>query len=273
MSRFVLGVIVTLGLSEVGGPARGGERNLPTGDGYDVRAIAFSPDGKFLVTGHGIHTPSLLARGHVKFWNVKSGKQLARVRVRNGPAEGIAFSPDGTTFAAAAGSLKVWDVQSRKLLREFSRKYRTLDLAYAADGKALATCPTGDDFKGARIWDPATGKCLAELRGHKGTVVSVSFSADGKMLATSSYDDERVILWDTATWKKNKVLRVGVEGTRVLYSPAESLLFVSGFYDKPPALWDLAKGTKKLTFKSSWSRMPPSHLMESPSRLWTQTAY
>src|SRR5262249_51179563 len=87
---------------------------------------------------------------------------------------------------------------------------------------------------------------LTELRGHKGTVVSVSFSADGKTLATSSYGDERVILWDTATWRMSKALPVGVEANVVRYSPKDSLLFVSAGADKVPALWDIEKGKPTL---------------------------
>src|SRR5262245_16962133 len=73
MNRFILALILSLGLSQRGGSARAQERTLPTGDGYGVRAIAFSPDGKLLLTGHGADEPSLLARGHIKVWDVKSG--------------------------------------------------------------------------------------------------------------------------------------------------------------------------------------------------------
>jgi WD40 repeat protein len=250
MNRFILGLIVTLGLSQnSSGVAKAEERTLPTGDGYSVRAIAFSPDGKLLLTGHGVHA-SLFANGHIKVWDLESGRPLAHLK-DYGPVETLAFAPDGKTFAAGGTTLKVWDVESRKPLRELPQKSRTLALAYAADGKALATCHAGD--KVARIWDPATGKLLAELRGHKGTVVSVSFSGDGKTLAASSYDDQRVILWDTATWKISKALPVGVEGSRVRHSPKDSLLFVSGDPDKAPALWDIDKGNTTFTLRSSRS--------------------
>jgi WD40 repeat protein len=250
MNRFILGFIVTLGLSEHGsGVGRAEERTLPTGDGYSVRAIAFSPDGKLFLTGHGADEPSLFAHGHIKVWDGKSGKQLARLKARYGPVETLAFAPDGKTFAAGGATLKIWDVESRKPLRELPQKHRTLALAYAPDGKALATCHASDNV--AHIWDPATGKSLAELRGHKGTVVSVSFSADAKTLATSSYDDERVILWDTATWKMSTALPVGVGRNVVRCSPKDSLLVVSGDPNKAPALWDIEKGKTTLALRSS----------------------
>jgi WD40 repeat protein len=39
-----------------------------------------------------------------------------------------------------------------------------------------------------RIWDANTGKQLALLRGHSDLVMDVSFSPDGNLLASASYD-------------------------------------------------------------------------------------
>src|ERR1043166_2243875 len=121
MNRFISCLIVTLALAEGSSPAKAQERTMPTGDGYSVRSISFSPDGKILLTGHGTDE-SLFARGHIKVWDVKSGKQLARLKARYGPVETLAFAPDGKTFAAGGRTLTIWDVESRKPLRELSEK-------------------------------------------------------------------------------------------------------------------------------------------------------
>ena len=42
------------------------------------------------------------------------------------------------------------------------------------------------------LWDAATGKLLRELSGHKGSVVSVAFSPDGRTLAYIRPADGRV---------------------------------------------------------------------------------
>src|SRR5262245_3282192 len=111
MNRFILGLIATLGLSENStGLASAEGRALPTGDGYGVRCVAVSRDGKLRLSGHGASEPSLFARGHVKVWDVRSGKQLARLKERSGPVEALAFAPDGKTFAAGGTALRIWDV-------------------------------------------------------------------------------------------------------------------------------------------------------------------
>ena len=48
-------------------------------------------------------------------------------------------------------------------------------------------------------------KCIRKLEGHLNDVCDCTFSPDGALLATSSYDT-RVIIWDPYTGDKKKVL-------------------------------------------------------------------
>ena len=60
---------------------------------------------------------------------------------------------------------------------------------------------TASRDKTARVWDAASGKAMAEpLRGHKATVVSAAFSADGKRIVTASVDNTARV-WDAASGK------------------------------------------------------------------------
>ncbi len=113
---------------------------------------AFSPDGKTLVAG-GVE------REVMKLWNVKSGKEL---RVSEACVYGVAFAPDGKSFATGSedGSVRLWDPGTGKVLatlRGSSLSVRAL--AFSPDGKTLAVA-NGGDKAGGRItlWDPATGK-------------------------------------------------------------------------------------------------------------------
>ncbi|KAF4767108.1 hypothetical protein N7455_011603 [Penicillium solitum] len=48
-----------------------------------------------------------------------------------------------------------------------------------------------------QLWDTATGSLQQTLEGHSDSVCSVTFSPDGRLLASGSY--ETVQPWDTAT--------------------------------------------------------------------------
>ena len=64
-------------------------------------------------------------------------------------------------------------------------------MAFSPDGRLVLT---GSQDSTARLWQAATGKPLATLSGHTGTITTVAFSPNGQVLTGSS--DSTARLWE-----------------------------------------------------------------------------
>jgi WD40 repeat protein len=99
----------------------------------DTHDIAFSPDGGFLASGGRV--PAVI------LWNVATGKVVRTLSVRDCVLS-VAFSPDGTILAAAAGAEKailLWDVETGDLLRTLPHNDQSMAIAFSPDGRLLAS--------------------------------------------------------------------------------------------------------------------------------------
>ena len=108
-----------------------------------INSLAFSPDGKILVSGGDDNS--------IKLWDVDSGKDLnsgkhsARVRT-------VAFSPDGKLIASGddSGIIKIWDVKTMENVVLPTHDNAVTSLTFSPDGKTLAS---GSKDRTVRFWE------------------------------------------------------------------------------------------------------------------------
>ena len=91
-------------------------------------------------------------------------------------------------------------------------------VAFSPDGTRLAIA---SQLGYARVWDTATWREEATLRGFLNGGDSVAFSPDGRRLATSgSNPDEALKLWDVDSWQELLTLEgTGSEFDVTAFSP------------------------------------------------------
>ena len=108
-------------------------------------------------------------------------------------------------------------------------------MSFSPDGTIVASGARDSTIK---LWDIATEKNIATLRGHKNIVTSLSFSPDGAILASGS-NDETIMLWDIIT-ERNIAMLKGHTGyvNSVSFSPGKTIL-ASGSDDKTIKLWNV----------------------------------
>jgi len=152
----------------------------------------------------------------------------------------IEFSPDGRFLATAHqdGSIGIWDVAGRRLLRRLSAGDKGVyDVAFSPDGRLLASA----DFSNQVIlWDMQTFEpASAPLLAHEDWVYSVVFSPDGSLLASGGADG-RIILWDVKTGAiAFELPRQGDKIFSLAFNPGGKLL-ASGGRGGEIKLWDVS---------------------------------
>lgn len=248
------------------------------GNGRLLSSVAFSPDGRLLAVASTLDS-------RVTLWDVNTGAARAVLAERELFPNAVAFDPRGRTLAATGlQRVVIWNYVTRKLREVSLEDVQVEALAYSRDGKVLAAgsgekihlinpatgrrigapIKAGDDVAAlafspdgrtlARaglavdLWHTATGRRVCTLRRSESltTVRSVAFSADGRLVFSSSVvgpgaaGRDTVRVWDAATCKELPPLAGHAGGANaVALSPRDNLL-VSGGADSTVKFWDVA---------------------------------
>jgi WD40 repeat protein len=260
-----------------------------------VRAVAFSPDDKFVVTGTG---------GQFAFlWDAATGQRLKTFRqkrqksyaaledvFRHDFSMTVSFSPDGKYLATAGGDIqaRVWEVEGQKEVATLPHQNMVRWAAFTGNGQQVLTA--GDDGT-VRLWEALSGHELTRITSdleaekygeagstssgkyivvgagrrvslwesvtgrvgrrlvHKTAVTGVTFSRDGKLLATCDTTTARV--WDVASGEpiappmiqeeENIGSSLRDELKSVDFSPDGKLLGTANG-DQTARIWDVSSG-------------------------------
>jgi uncharacterized protein (TIGR02996 family) len=171
------------------------QRRIAAKETPSLRSVALSSDGRWMATGSAVSGGD---EKKVHLWDAANGTLVRTFADLGNDVSSLAFSPDSKNLAAGVASKRtasLWSIPSGKerwTTRAHSEASR-LRVRFSPDGKLLATC--GD--RNVALWNVATGKRHAILKGHGRDVASIAFSRDGKYLVSSAFCE--AIVWDLAT--------------------------------------------------------------------------
>jgi len=167
---------------------------VQTGPVGEVSTMAFSPDGRWLVSGS--------ADQLIRVWEVATGHLLRTLEGHTAKVNCLVFSPDGKLLASGSNDRTtiLWDVATGKAKRRFVAPTREIyQVAFSPDGQWLAS----GSGEGIALWDVSSGKLLqgfgyGALKGHL-----FGFTPDGHSLIVES--DARIATWslkhEILTWE------------------------------------------------------------------------
>jgi len=213
-----------------------------------VMSTAFSPDGRTLAVGD--------SDGEVRLWNVAAIEHAPRTVSGGDASIAVAVSPNGKTVATddGSGSAWLWSAATGRFIGpiRLTPKISPLpgvsapggvnvpaSVAFSPDGKIMAA---GDNYGGGlvREWDVADGHQIGSGINVAGnSVSSVTFSPNGRELATAVDSEGPVQLWDTATGRE---IGKSFPGTQsAVFSPDGKLLATMD-KDGIVRLWNTSSG-------------------------------
>jgi len=203
-----------------------------------IKSVAFSHDGKYVLTGSNDTTARL--------WKAETGQTVYTLRGEAvNSVVNVAFSPDDqymlTLGVSFRGEHVFWDLKSGQKVRVFPDGPSTSEI-----GSALAFTPDGKYLlSGPLLFDLKTGKEINYFVGYAG--YSLALSPDGKYVLVGHDQEKTARLWDFATGEEVHTFIKKVKVYGVAFSP-DGRYALAGLDNNIAYLWDVATGQELREF-------------------------
>lgn len=205
----------------------------------EVGAMAFSPDGRILAVAAG--------NNRIQLIGTEEGSVVGNIEEDMSTVNQIIFTADGTRllWLDTVRNLHIADVETRRVINEFTLPGYTTDFVVSPDGSVVAAVMQSE---GVRFWNPETGDLLRTIRTST-TQTPIAISPDGDLIAISNSDE--VELWDTETLKKVDTLSVGFTVFSIQcieFSPTGKYVAAGSFFSNA-AIWEVESGDMVVTLE------------------------
>ncbi|KAJ5107290.1 hypothetical protein N7456_003965 [Penicillium angulare] len=213
-------------------------------DGYRVKHIVFSPDGKMIAWR--------CSNGTIKLWDTTTGS--AQILGKDSTPLSLTFSLDGQSviWGASDRTIRLWNKDAGLEIQNidgFPHDYPITVWAVSPDGKKIALCMSEGQI--IKLWDITTSSEVQAftLEDTTGDFCSIAFSSDWHSMASTNSDVLNIMgfavkLWNTTTgiqlmsvdvpWSYSSSLALSSDGKRMAASSIDGAVKV----------WDTTTGSE-----------------------------
>jgi WD40 repeat protein len=193
---FLFLIFIALSLTILNAQENRLETIVQKGHSASVKAVAISPDGKFLATGSRDRT--------AKLWDAGTGFEIRTFMGHEHTVNSVQFSPNGKLIAtsSADNTIRVWNILNGKqiFVSPVGEKYMT-DVAFSSDSKYVMGAGYNDS---ATVFEISSGKAIKNIMVNadqgSGYGVNLEYSPDGKWLAIGE-DNKTANVYHLPDWK------------------------------------------------------------------------
>ncbi len=215
---------------------------------YVPRRVAYSPDGKKLVTVEQVSQAKRceLAAGNIdivpveenrcRLWDITTARELhllGKFHFLDGYPS-VAFTRDsGRVLTLDLDAIRIWDVANRIEQLPLRKRGGTFHrLAVAPDEQLVAVAGyLENEQRAAKVMpilllDAKNGKMIHAFLPDCGPIKCLEFAPDGRTLASAGYDNA-IRLWDVQSKAQLRTISCGFDPSCLRFSPDGKLIAVS----------------------------------------------
>ncbi|MEM7591192.1 MAG: NB-ARC domain-containing protein [Cyanobacteria bacterium P01_A01_bin.83] len=206
-------------------------RNFPEAS-TRVRALCFSPDGKYLAGSND--------NQEIVIWQVATGKCIRTLPVPSTAAIwSLKYTPDGANLiSCGTDSIQIWDLKNYQCLKTMQQpNHRIRSTAYSEKHNFLAV---GSDDQMIGIWDTKKGESVRTILSYNNRIWALeSGKINDLPVIASGSDDGKVRIWHATTGELLQTLSGHQGKVRTIKFCPQHRFLASAGSDRTIHLWDL----------------------------------
>jgi len=183
---------------------------------HNVSAVKFLPSGDQIVSASRDKT--------IKIWETSTGYCQKTLTGHDDWVRAIEVTDDGTLLASAGHdkTVRLWNLSKYEVIHVMREHTHYIEcLAFSPASLSVFEAPDGKSYKGKavpgnflasgsrdktiKIWETATGVCIATLTGHDNWIRGIVWHPSGKYIISVS-DDKTIKVWDLKQGRATKTI-------------------------------------------------------------------